>query len=278
METKNNKTIDTIKKTTTNFFALIGRPVIHLFTEMGKISNMTLSMFKWIFRKPFDFNSLLDQCVKVGYESLPVALITALATGSILALQTGLTLEMYFQGLSQYVPTIVVLAFVRELGPVLTGIIIAGRVGSAMAAEIGTMKVTEQVEALETLGTNPIHYLVVPRFLAMVIMMPIIVLFADYVGIIGGGIVCKTQLGLSWSTFWVNTVNSFTMGDVYSGLIKTFFFGGFIAIIGCYRGLQTSGGAEGVGKATTDAVVIGAITVLIADYFLSMLLNYTLHI
>ncbi len=261
-----------------NGFAVIGRMILNFFHEVGKLSLLFGKTLHWSTVRPFDVKNLIDQIVKTGIDSLPVALITALATGAILALQTGLTLEYYFQGMSRYVPMIVVLATIRELGPVLTALILAGRVGSSMAAEIGTMKVTEQIEALETLSTNPIQYLVVPRFLGMIIMLPLITLIADYVAIFGGGIVCKTVLDLSWPTFFISTIQSFTMGDVYSGMIKSVFFGGFISIVGCYKGLNVFGGAEGVGRATTDSVVIASIMILVGDYLLTTVLNYTIHI
>jgi phospholipid/cholesterol/gamma-HCH transport system permease protein len=187
----------------------------------------------------------------------------------VLALQTGYTLERKLQGISQYLGGMVTLSMIRELGPVLTSLIVTGRVGSAMAAEIGTMRVTEQIDALETLATSPVKYLVVPRVLACLVMLPVLVIFSDAVGVFGGFIIASTRYGQSAGIYLDNAKTMVVLDDLFSGLFKSAFFGVIIATVSCYRGFHTTGGAEGVGRATTSAVVISSMCILIADYFLT---------
>ncbi|MDD5066729.1 MAG: ABC transporter permease [bacterium] len=248
------------------------------FNEIGKISQLTRDTFKWMFRKPFDVKNIVSQMVHIGYNSIPVTLITSLFTGMVFALQTGLSLEVKLKGTSQFVGGVLIIALVRELGPVLTALIIAGRIGSSIAAEIGTMKVTEQIDALKTLATNPVHYLSVPRFLALTFMMPALVLMADFIGWIGGGFVSLAELKVPLLTYYYNSQSALRMGDVFSGLIKSSVFGMIIAVIGCHKGFQTEGGAEGVGKSTISSVVTSSMLILISDYFLTSFLNFALKI
>jgi len=217
----------------------------------------------------YEARETFEQMVSVGVNSLPVTLITAMFTGMVLALQTGLTLESKMAGVSQYLGGMVSVSMLRELGPVLTALIVTGRVGSAMAAEIGTMKVTEQIDALETLATNPLRYLVVPRLVALAVMMPILTVFSDAVGVMGGYWVARVRFGQPASMYIENAQMMVGMSDLFSGLTKTFFFGIIIVTVSCYKGFNTSGGAEGVGKATTSAVVVSSISILVADYFLT---------
>ncbi len=245
--------------------------------EMGELTRLTLSIHRWMFRPPRDGRLILQQMVKVGVESLPVALVTALFTGMVLSLQTGYTLETKMKGVSQFVGAVVSLAMVRELGPVLTALIVAGRMGSAIAAEIGTMKVTEQVDALQTLSANPVKYLAVPRYLAFTLMLPLLTIFADLTGWAGGLLVAVARLGSSSTLYIEQSLSALTMSDVSGGIIKSFFFGAFIAIVSCRQGFATEGGAEGVGRATTNAVVISFMVVLVSDYFLTALLT-ALHV
>jgi phospholipid/cholesterol/gamma-HCH transport system permease protein len=170
------------------------------------------------------------------------------------------------------------LAMVRELGPVLAAVFIAGRVGSAIAAEIGSMKVTDQIDAMYSLSTSPIQYLVVPRFLALIIMIPLVTVFADLVGILGGGVISYFKLELPLKTYLFALQKSVHFGDIMSGIIKSAFFGGIIALVGCQQGLKTTGGAEGVGVSVTKSVVIASIAILISDYFLTLFLNSLLGI
>lgn len=259
-------------------FLLLGKYVINFFTEIGKISKLTSETFRWMFKKPFDIKMITSQMAHIGFDSIPVTLITSLFTGMVFALQTGLSLEVKLKGTSQFVGGVLILALVRELGPVLTALIISGRIGSSIAAEIGTMKVTEQIDALKTLATNPIHYLSVPRFLALTFMMPALVLIADFVGWIGGGFVSLIELNVPLLTYYYNSQAALRMGDLFSGLIKSSVFGMIIAIIGCYKGFSTEGGAEGVGKSTISSVVTSSMLILISDYFLTSFLNFALKI
>lgn len=245
--------------------------------EMAELTRLTLAIHRWMFRKPRDGRLILRQMVKVGVESVPVALVTALFTGMVLSLQTGYTLETKMKGVSQFVGAVVSLAMVRELGPVLTALIVAGRMGSAIAAEIGTMKVTEQVDALKTLSADPVKYLAVPRYVAFTLMLPLLTVFADLTGWLGGLLVAVARLGSSSTLYIEQSLSALTMSDVSGGLIKAFFFGAFIALVSCRQGFATEGGAEGVGRATTNAVVYSFMVVLVSDYFLTALLT-ALHI
>jgi phospholipid/cholesterol/gamma-HCH transport system permease protein len=212
---------------------------------------------------------ILEQMEQIGVMSLPVVLMTALFTGMVLALQASDSLEKILKGISQFMGRTVALPFIRELGPVLTGLIVTGRIGSAIAAEIGTMAVTEQIDALKTLATPPLRYLGVPRLLACVAMMPVLTALACVVGLLGGFIVAKLMLGINGNVYWADIPQMVTARDLISGLLKTVFFGGVIAVVSSYQGFQAQGGAEGVGRATTRAVVWSSIIILISDYFLT---------
>ncbi len=259
-------------------YVYLGKSVFNILKSIGEVTRLFLDTFKWMIKKPFDKKGIVHQMIHVGYNSTPVTLITSLFIGMVLALQTGLSLEIKLKGASQFIGGVVTVAMVRELAPVLTAIIMAGRIGSSIAAEIGTMKVTEQIDALRTLATNPIHYLSVPRFIALSIMMPVLTLISDLVGWFGGAIVAILELNNTMLTFFYNSQAGFRMGDLYSGLIKSSVFGMIIAIIGCYKGFKASGGAEGVGKATISSVVTSSMLILVSDYFLTSFLNFTLHI
>ncbi len=233
---------------------------------------LTLRIYLWMFRKPFDFRLILQQMVRVGVDSIPVAMTTAFFTGMVVALQSGYTLETKMKGISQFLGAVVSLSIVRELGPVLTAMVLAGRMGSAVAAEIGTMQVTEQVDALYTLAANPIKYLAVPRFLAFTLMMPLLTLFADFTGWLGGLFVCT--LKFTSSTIYIDTTQqALETGDILGGLVKAMVFGSIIAIVSCRQGFATTNGAEGVGRATTNAVVYSFMSILVSDYFLTAILT-----
>jgi phospholipid/cholesterol/gamma-HCH transport system permease protein len=207
--------------------------------------------------------------VSAGVRSVPVAVVTATFTGMVLALQTGLTLERKMAGISSYLGGMVSISMLRELGPVLTALIVTGRVGSAMAAEIATMRVTEQIDALVTLATPPVRYLVVPRVLAMVAMLPLLTVFADAVGIAGGMLVAAIRFDQNPGLYLDNALSMVELGDLFSGLTKSLFFGFIIATVSCHKGFAAGGGAEGVGRATTSAVVLSSMAILIADYLLT---------
>ena len=238
--------------------------------QMGRFVHMLGRVFAWTPRPPYDWRELLSQMVKVGVSSTPVVLLTALFTGMVLALQTFTVLKRF--AAESYVGTLVALSMVRELSPVLTSLIVAGRAGSAMGAELGTMRVTEQIDALEVMATDPIHYLVVPRVWAAVLTMPLLVVMADGVGIAGGYLVSVVLMGAN-PVSYLNTSFQYTqLNDLLSGLIKAAVFGLLLATIGCQQGFYTTGGAEGVGRSTTAAVVLASIAILAADFFLTKLL------
>lgn len=255
------------------FLARMGRLSTAFISEVGRITLFAFSIHRWMFRRPFDRRNVFLQMVRVGVDTVPVALTTALFTGMVLALQSGYTLESMMKGVSQFVGSIVSLSMVRELGPVLTAFIAAGRVGSAVAAEIGTMKVTEQVDALHTLAANPVQYLAVPRYLAFALMLPVLTVFADITGWLGGMLVSVLRLSSSSTVYIDATLRTVVIGDVVGGLLKSVFFGAAIAIVSCYEGFRTEGGAEGVGRSTTRAVVVSFMVILVSDYFLTALLT-----
>lgn len=247
----------------------IGRQVLHSVENSGRITILTLQVLYNLWKRPKS-RHVLQQMVHLGVDSLPIVLLTILFTGMVITLQTAHEFVKY--GAQSSVGGIVAVSMLRELAPVLTGVVVAGRVGAAIAAEIGSMKVTEQIDALRVMAVNPIQYLVVPRFLACLIMVPILVVFADVIGTIGGYFVATMYADISSFTY-LNSIKSFaTAHDVVAGLVKAMFFGGAIAIIGCYKGLTAEEGAEGVGRATTASVVSSIIIIFISNYFLSMLL------
>jgi len=252
-----------------SLFDIIGFRVLRFLAESGKVMIFSFKTLTWTFRPPFDIRNLLKQMEEVGIKSVPVVLITGAFTGMVLALQSYTGFKRF--NAEAFVGTVVALSMTRELGPVLSGLMVSGRVGSAMAAELGTMQVTEQIDALYTLATNPIKYLIVPRFLASVIIMPVLTLFADLVGILGGYLVSVKLLGSNPTIYIRRTFDYLDLEDIYIGLLKSLVFGMIIAIIGCYQGFHTEGGAEGVGKATTKAVVMSSLLILIANYFITAL-------
>jgi phospholipid/cholesterol/gamma-HCH transport system permease protein len=219
---------------------------------------------------PVYFRQILDQLIRIGYNSLPVVGLTAFFTGGVLALQIYIGGSRF--NAESLVSSIVALGITRELGPVLAGLMVAGRVSAAIAAELGTMRVTEQIDALTTLSTNPYKYLVGPRLIAAVIAMPLLVVIADTIGIMGGYIVGTRSLGFNSGAYIANTVEFLELGDVTSGLIKSAVFGFIIALMGCYHGFNSRGGAQGVGSATTNAVVTSSILILAANYVMTSLI------
>ncbi|GAB4390122.1 MAG: ABC transporter permease [Thermodesulfovibrionales bacterium] len=245
----------------------IGHLFIAFAAEAGRVLILLYQTGKQLVLPPFDVRNLVKQMLEVGVLSVPVVLVTAVFTGMVLALQTYTGFKRF--GAESLVGSVVALSMTREMGPVLTGLIVTGRAGAAMAAELGTMRVTEQIDALETLATNPVKYLVVPRFLSGLIMLPALTVVSDIIGIIGGYLITVGLFGASSTLYWRRTWNYLELSDIYNGLIKAAFFGASIALVCCYKGFYTSGGAEGVGRATTGAVVVSFMTILISDYFLS---------
>lgn len=253
-----------------NVFAAIGRVTLGFFRETGKLSLFTADSVSGVVRPPVYWWLIAQQMMRIGYFSLPVVGLTAFFTGGVLALQIYNGASRY--GAESFVPVVVLVGITRELGPVIAGLMVAGRVAAAIAAEIGTMRVTEQIDALTTLSTNPIKYLVVPRLMAAVISMPILVAIADSIGVFGGYVASTQSLGFNGAVYLNNTMNGLTFNDVSSGLIKAAVFGFLIALLGCYNGFNSKGGAQGVGTATTNAVVTASILILAANYLLTNLL------
>lgn len=251
-------------------FQIFSRQVVDLAQTVGDVVLLLRKTITALFTKRMDVKNVVEQMYEIGLQSFPVTSLTALFTGMVLALQTGFSFKKVFNE-PLYVGTVVGLSLLKELGPVLTAVVVAGRVGAAIAAEIGTMNVTEQVDALSTLGTTPVRYLVVPRFLACLAMVPILTVFADVIGILGGYLVAHYRLGVPSSTFW-EEINAIQLEDGFHGLIKSVAYALIIVATACYKGLKTSGGAEGVGRATTSAVVVSMVFILVSDYFLSALL------
>ena len=247
----------------------IGKSTLDLCQVFGKISLFVISTFKHIIRPPFYWRELLSSIFNIGYLSLPVVGLTALFTGAALALQ------IYSGGArfnaESVVPSIVAIGMVRELGPVLGGLMVAGRVSASIAAEIGTMKVTEQIDALTTLSTNPMKYLTVPRVLAATLSLPILVAIGDIIGIMGGYLVAINRLDFNSATYLNNTLSFLEGDDIMSGLIKASVFGFIVAIMGCFHGMNSDRGAQGVGKATTNAVVSASVLILTTNYLLTEL-------
>lgn len=253
-----------------NFFHLIGSLSITFVHETGKITLLFCKAAFSIVQRPFNLKDILRQMEEVGIKSMPVVLITGAFTGAVLALQSYTGFQRF--NAETFVGTVVALSITRELGPVLTGLMVSGRVGSSMAAELGTMQVTEQIDALYTLAVNPIKYLIVPRLLAALIMMPVLVIFADLIGIAGGYFVSVKILSSNPYTYMERTWNYLELNDIFSGLFKAAVFGVIIATISCYQGFYTRGGAEGVGRATTKAVVLSCLLILIFNYIITALL------
>jgi phospholipid/cholesterol/gamma-HCH transport system permease protein len=245
----------------------VGRASLGACRFTGQLAIFGLSGLSHLVRPPFYWRMFGRALLEIGYFSLPVVALTAIFTGMVLALQS-------YTGFARFsaegaVASVVVLSVTRELGPVLAGLMVAGRVGAAMAAEIGTMRVTDQIDALSTLSTNPMKYLVAPRLLAGAIALPLLVVIADILGVMGGYIIATLKLGFNQATYLHNTLDILQSADVVSGLAKAAVFGFLIALMGCFQGYNSRGGAQGVGAATTAAVVAASILILAFDYVLT---------
>lgn len=248
----------------------VGRLVLKSVDEVGRLTLLLATVVRTALARPWDLRLHVKQMEEVGTKSIPVVAITGLSTGMVLALQSYNGFQR-FQAES-LVGTVVALSVTRELGPVLTGLMVAGRAGAAMAAELGTMRVTEQIDALASMGVNPVKYLVVPRFVAGILMLPVLTIFADLIGIFGGYVVSVQLLDVNPTVYIKRTVDFLHISDVYGGLLKAMVFGAIISLISCERGFTAGGGAEGVGQATTSAVVASCMLILISDYFLTAFL------
>ena len=248
----------------------LGRAVLAGLQGVGTVSLLLWGVVRGALVRPLGVRLHVKQMEEVGTKSIPVVAITGLSTGMVLALQSYHGFQR-FQAES-LVGTVVALSMTRELGPVLTGLMVAGRAGAAMAAELGTMRVTEQIDALASMGVNPVKYLVLPRFLAGLVMLPILTVFCDIIGIAGGYLVSVFLLDVNPTVYMNRTFDYLEVADVYGGLSKAVVFGGIIALISCQRGFNASGGAQGVGQATTGAVVVSCVLILISDYVMTALL------
>lgn len=254
----------------TSFLERFGRVFIALFEQTGLWFRMLWRTLLWTFRPPFEVGEWVRQMVRLGVDSIPVVFLTTMFTGMVLALQTFAGFQRVHA--ESFVGSVVALAMLRELSPVLVGLMVTGRVGSSMAAEIGTMRVTEQIDALEALATNPIQYLFVPRVIAGIVMMPFLVVLGDALGIGGGYLVAVKMMHANAVVYEQNSYQFLEMNDIWSGLVKASVFGLILTLTGCVRGYYTSGGAEGVGRATTNAVVSASLIILLSDFFLTKLL------
>jgi phospholipid/cholesterol/gamma-HCH transport system permease protein len=252
------------------FLEFLGRKVLYFLTELGQVSILLVGIIKSLRYLKKNKRSVLFQMEHIGIGSLPLVLIIAIFTGAVAAWQAAYQLKG-IAPLSLLGGT-TSRAIITELGPVLTGIVIAGRVGASIAAELGTMKVTEQIDALEIMAIPPIRFLAMPRVVASVFMMPVLVVFANVISIFGAFLVSKYFIGVSFSVFFISVKKFFLFSDFTSGLLKTVIFGGVTALLGCHIGFHTAGGAEGVGQATIRSFVLSAAMILILDYFLWMLL------
>ncbi|MCL1972185.1 MAG: ABC transporter permease [Endomicrobia bacterium] len=239
--------------------------------SIGQAASMFFEILKWIFRGGISVKNTVSQMVEVGWRSFPIITLTSFFTGMVLALQVGSSTSNLFNE-PVYVGTITGFSLVIELGPVLTAIVVTGRVGAAITAELGTMKVTEQLDALYTLGTNPVKYLAVPRFLALFFMLPLLTALANIIGIYGGLVLTVNTWDVSTTTYWSDVLDFMEISTFLHGFIKSFFFALIIAVIACHKGFTTKGGAEGVGRATTSCVMLSMIFILVSDYFLTELL------
>jgi phospholipid/cholesterol/gamma-HCH transport system permease protein len=236
---------------------------------VGGLTQLFVSLVKECTYPPYYFGLILEQMVAIGIRSLVLVSVTALATGSVMALQFGAGLEKF--GGKLYVPKIVALSVLREMGPVFTSLLVAGRIGSGIASEVGSMKVTQQVDAIRALGTSPIKRIVVPRLVASMIALPILTLIADYIALLGALLVCTTDLGINSEFFIAKTIETLRLSDFITSMAKTLVFAFFISLTACWKGLNTEGGTQGVGNSTTWVVVTSSIFIMISDFFLTKL-------
>jgi phospholipid/cholesterol/gamma-HCH transport system permease protein len=251
-------------------FQYVGRTITSFLEDVGAASMLLASALKAIPGAIREKEQTVEQMLRIGIGSIPLVLVTSIFTGGVAAVQAAYQFQDYVP--MRYIGTVIGKSVVIELGPVLTALVIGGRVGASIAAELGTMKVTEQIDALETLAISPIKYLVAPRLIAGMIMLPVVTVFADFLAIMGGWMVALVGIGVSTHTFFSGLRIFFHASDVFNGLVKAVFFGAIISMMGCYHGLRTEGGAEGVGIATMRAVVSSCLLILITDYILASLL------
>jgi phospholipid/cholesterol/gamma-HCH transport system permease protein len=251
----------------------LGELTLEIFNAFGGFALFCIKAIRTLFTTRFKVFRTLEQMQQIGVNSLSIIILTGTFTGMVLAFQSYIGFHRF--GGEEFIGPVVALGLVRELGPVLSGLMVTGRAGSAIAAEIGTMQITEQVDALRTLGIDPMQYLVVPRIVASVLILPLLALFCSFLGIIGGYIVSINALGLNPEQYQSGIREFVALSDITGGLIKASCFGLILSLVGCYKGYMTIGGARGVGLSTTQAVVLGSTMILIANYFLTAALFET---
>ena len=250
----------------------IGEGVTNAVEFAGGVFTLLLQTLLAIAVPPFRSKQIYEQMVKIGVDSLPIATLTSFFIGVVLAFQSAY--QMRRVNAEMYIPSLVSISLCREIGPVLTALVVAGRVGASIAAELGSMKVTEQIDALETLATQPVKYLVAPRFLALFTMLPLLTVYADAIGIFGGYVVSVYKLGLTHALYVRMTFEPLVLKDIFTGLFKTLVFASIISIVSCYEGMRVEGGAEGVGAATTKAVVLSFILIIMSDALFTVLFYF----
>ena len=249
------------------FLRRLGQPLVKFFSSLGELSIFVMRSVANCFVPPFYGRNLMRQVMDIGFYSLPVVGLTTIFAGMVIAIQSYSGFSRF--GAESAVASVVLISVTRELAPVLSALMVAGRIGAAMAAEIGTMRVTEQIDALTTLSTNPYKYLITPRVVAAVVVLPILVLIGDVIGIFGGYVVGVYQLGFNPANYIKSTIENLETLDITTGVVKAAVFGFIIAIMGCYNGFKSKGGAQGVGEATTNAVVSSSIFILIFNYIIT---------
>ena len=252
-----------------NFLRTLGKPLVVFISRLGALTSFIAQTLYNCVTPPFYLRLLGRQMIDIGFYSLPVVALTTIFAGMVIALQTYSGFSSY--GAESAVASVVLISVTRELAPVFSGLMVAGRSGAAMAAEIGTMRVTEQIDALVTLSTNPFKYLVTPRVLAAVMVLPLLVLIGDIIGIFGGFVIAVYKLGFNPANYINSTINGLESLDIVTGVVKACVFGFIIAVMGCYNGYKSKGGAQGVGEATTNAVVSASILILVFNYIITEL-------
>ncbi len=252
------------------WIAKIGDATLRFLAEAGSMASLFAEAAGGLFHRPFGLRNMIRQMDAIGVGSIPIVLITALFTGMVLALQSYTGFQRF--NAESLVGTVVALSMTRELGPVLTALNVAGRAGAAMAAELGTMKVTEQIDALSTLGVHPVKYLITPRLIAGLMMLPLLTVLSDAIGILGGYLLSVRLLDANPEVYMRRSIEYLDVADIFGGLLKAAVFGVIIAVVSCHKGFGTDGGAEGVGRATTGAVVLSNMLILISDYILTAFL------
>jgi len=252
------------------FLEYLGKITINLLEEMGSLGIFIFRIIYWLFKRPVFFKEIFKQMEFIGVKSCTVIILTGLFTGMVSSLQADYGFRLF--GAETLVGSTTALGLLRELGPVLAALMVTARAGSAMSAQIGTMRVTEQIDALYVMGANPYQYLLIPRIIAAILVMPMLTLLFDSVGMLGSYIVGVDLLGIDKGLFMARIVQYVDYEDLNAGLIKAVCFGGILSVVGCYKGFTTTGGAEGVGRATTYSVVISSVSILIADYVLTAIM------